>query len=397
MGGLFTRSRKKTIVSSTYEISGVRKLRKKNLMKIIDRYIFRELVAAFLLSISLLMSAFLTHQMLRFSRISSETGINFLVLIKLSPFIIPFFLVLAIPLSALIASTLIFSKLSTDHEITALRSAGVSVYRLLLPVSLFLIGAFLLGMFSSTTLQPMANRYLRLQSYETLKGQGNLGLQEGVFNNLFNLLIYVQKLKDGDTLDRVLISDRSSKESKIIIARRGRFLSDPSTENVYLRLENGRIHFGSEDKSSYQIATFSVYYLRLEATKSIERTRLFKEVWGMSLDDLKKRMEEMRIEGQEREYRKLLIEFHKKFSLPAVVLVLGVLGVPLGIKSRFSSRFAGFIVSIVIIFFYYIIDTGFEIVAVEGLINPVWGAWMPVIIFLLLAISATVKVSRERL
>lgn len=366
-------------------------------MKIIDKYIFRELVAAFLLSLSILMSAFLTHQMLRFSRISSETGISFLILIKLTPFIIPLFLVLAIPLSALIASTLTFSRLSTDHELTAMRSAGVSVYRLLPPVAFFLIVAFLFGMFSSTTLQPRANRYLRLQSYETLKGQGNLELQEGVFNNLFNLLIYFQKLKGGDTLEGVLISDRSSKESKIIIARRGRFLSDPSTENLYLRLEKGRIYFESEDRSSYQIATFSVYYLRLEATQSIEKTRLFKEVWGMSLDDLKKRLVEMKIEGKEREYRKLLIEFHKKFSLPAVVLVLGVLGVPLGIKSKFSSRFAGFIVSIAIIFFYYIIDTGFEIVAVEGLINPVWGAWMPVILFLLLAIYATVKVARERL
>jgi len=365
-------------------------------MKIIDRYILRELTASFLLSIALLMSVFLTHQVLRFSRISSEMGISFFALIELVPFIIPFFLVLAIPLSALIASNATFSRLSSDMETTALGSAGISLFRLLTPVAIFTVGTFLFGIISSMALQPMASRYLRQQSYETLKAQNHLGLQEGVFNTLFNYIIYVQKLRGEDTLEKLLISDRSSKEPKIIVADKGRFLSDPGTQNLYLKLERGKIYLESKDKSSYQVGTFSIYYLRLEPTQSIEKTRLFKEVWGMSLGDLKKRIEEMRIEGKMREYRRLSIEFYKRFSLPSVVLVLGFLGVPLGIKSRLSSKFAGFVVSIAIIFCYYIIDTGFEIVAIEGLINPAWGAWMPVIVLFLLTVSAIIMVSRER-
>lgn len=347
-----------------------------------------------MLSISLLMSAFLIQQILRLSRISADTGLNFLSLIQLAPFIIPLFLVLAIPLSVLISSTLTFSRLSTDHELTAMKSAGISVYRLLLPVIIFSILAFLVTLLSSTTLQPMANRYIRLQSGEILKNQQNLGIQEGVFNNLFNLLVYVQKLRGPDTFEGVLISDRSLDETRIITARQGRLLNDPSTENLFLRLNDGRIYFESKDKSKYQMASFSTYYMRIENTRSVEKIRLFKEVWGMSMEELRKRLEERKIEGKEREVRKLMIEFHKKFSLPAAVLVLGVLGVPVGIRSKFSRRFAGFILSILIILCYYITDTGFEIIAVEGIINPILAAWAPVGISLLLAIYAIINVSR---
>src|SRR3990172_9367262 len=151
--------------------------------KILDRYILRELTIAFILSIAVLLSAFLMQQMIKFSRLSAETGISFFGLVKFAPFIIPLFLVLAIPLSVLISSILTFSRLSTDSEITALRSGGVSVYRMLLPVFIFSVSAFLLALISSSVLQPMAHKYILVQSYNTLKGQQNLGLQEGVFNN----------------------------------------------------------------------------------------------------------------------------------------------------------------------------------------------------------------------
>src|SRR3990172_7593525 len=128
------------------------------MVKILDRYILRELTISFILSIAVLLSAFLMQQVIKFSRISSETGISFLLLVKLSVFIMPIFLVLAIPLSVLISSILTFSRLSTDHEITAMRSAGISLYRMLPPVLIFSLIAFLLALISAIVLQPMGNR-----------------------------------------------------------------------------------------------------------------------------------------------------------------------------------------------------------------------------------------------
>ena len=366
------------------------------MIKILDRYILRELAISFILSVAVLLSAFLMQQVIKFSRISSETGISFLLLVKFSIFIIPLFLVLAIPLSVLISSILTFSRLSTDHEITAMRSGGISVYRMLIPVFIFSITAFLLALISSSVLQPMGHRYIRIQAYETLNEQRNLGLQEGVFNNLFNLLVYVKKITSGDTLNNILISDRSANDSKIITARQGNILNDPATSNLFLKLQDGHIYFESSDKTKYQMVTFSTYFLRLESVKSIESVRLVKEKWGLSLAELKMKIKEKKEQGREREYRRVLMEYYKKFSLPAAALVLGLLGTPIGIMTRFSSKFAGFILSIVIVFSYYILDTGFEILAVEGFIHPVFGAWATVFISLMLAVVTIVLVTSER-
>lgn len=353
-------------------------------MKIIDRYIIRELFFSFTLSLSLLMSAFLTQQMLRFSRLSADSGISFLVLLKLAPYIIPVFLVLAIPLAMLLSSILTFARFSTDHEMTALKSAGISIYRILPPVFVFALFAFSLSLLSSTTLQPAANNRIKQETYEAMKNQKNLGLQEGVFNNLFNLLIYVKNIKGTYNLEGVLISDRSQKESRIITANHGKILNDPSTESLFLKLEDGHIHYESQDGSDFQIASFSTYYMKIESGKTIEGIRLFKKAWGMSIRELRKLIKARAPGTNERDYRRLFLEFHKKFSVPSAVLVLGILGVPIGIRSRFSSRFAGFIVSLAVIFLYYILDTGCEIVALEGIMNPVLAAWLPVLILIIL-------------
>src|SRR3972149_6754027 len=149
------------------------------MVKILDRYILRELTISFILSIAVLLSAFLMQQVIKFSRISSETGISFLLLAKFSIFIIPLFLVLAIPLSVLISSILTFSRLSTDHEVTAIRSGGISLHRMLLPVFVFSVTAFLLALLAKCVTQPNSH-----QAETNVKGVGdgcetNLGLQEG--------------------------------------------------------------------------------------------------------------------------------------------------------------------------------------------------------------------------
>ncbi|MDD5433970.1 MAG: LptF/LptG family permease [Nitrospira sp.] len=364
-------------------------------LKIIDTYIIKELFISFSLSLSLLMSAFLTQQMLKLSAISADSGVSFLLLIKIAPLIIPIFLVLAIPFAMLLSAILTFARFSTDRELAAFKSAGISVYRMLLPVIVFSTGAFLMSLISSTVLQPVANHQIKKETYEAMKNQQNLGLQKGVFNNLFNLLIYVKDIKDTYNLEGVLISDSSSKGSRIITANRGKFLNDPSTESLYLKLEDGRIHYEFPDRLTYQLATFSTYYLKIETSKSIGSLRLFKSSWGMSLKELKKLLNQNKKEGKEREYRGIMLEFQRKFSLPAAVLVLGILGVPIGIRSRFSSRFGGFILSLIVVFFYYILDTGSEILTMEGIINPGLAAWMPVIIFILLTLITLIRDSRD--
>ena len=314
-------------------------------------------------------------------------------LFKLIPFILPLFSVLAIPLSILIATILTFSRMSTDLEITSMKTAGLSLSNIIKPVFLFSCIIFSMALFSSLKLQPFASKYINNRSAEILHKYHTIRLEEGVFNNFYNLLVYINKIR-GSSLDGLFISQKTLQGQRIITAKEGKIIRDMRSGNMFIKLYTGNILMeNNPDTSNYEMIKFSTYLLRIENSfKATGGIKFFKETWGMGLKEIKERISLEKRRGEMRRYRKLLLEYYKRFSLPISVLILGILGVPLGIKTRFSSKMAGFLVSVLIIFCYYIIDTGFEIIAVEGKISPLIAAWSPNIIALGVTLFALSKV-----
>ncbi|MGH7274701.1 MAG: LptF/LptG family permease, partial [Nitrospiria bacterium] len=105
-------------------------------MKILDRYILKELLAPFFLSVAVLLFLLLTQQMLKMVELFIDKGVEPAALLKLFLYLLPSFLVLTLPIAVLIGSISAFNRLSADYEIIAFKSAGIGVYRLLKPVAL---------------------------------------------------------------------------------------------------------------------------------------------------------------------------------------------------------------------------------------------------------------------
>ncbi len=90
-----------------------------------------------------------------------------------------------------------------------------------------------------------------------------------------------------------------------------------------------------------------------------------------------------------------LTEIHKKFSIPFACFVFGVLGLGLGIRNRREGRSWGFVASLGVIFFYYVlIDIG-ESMAVNGRISPMLGMWAANMVLGAAAIVLLVRAARE--
>ncbi|MBI5043522.1 MAG: LptF/LptG family permease, partial [Nitrospirae bacterium] len=112
-------------------------------MKIIDRYIIKEVLPPFILSLFVFTFVLFMNQILKLTDLLINKGISLFVILELIAFILPSFLVLTIPVSTLTASILAFNRLSNDGEITAFKASGVSLYRMILPVSAY---AFIAGL-----------------------------------------------------------------------------------------------------------------------------------------------------------------------------------------------------------------------------------------------------------
>src|SRR3990167_5836279 len=123
-------------------------------LKIIDRYILKELAAPFLLGIFILTFLILTHQLLRMMELVIDKGVGLLSVGQIFLLLLPSFFLVTIPTATLLASVMTFNRLSSDNEIIALKSAGVGFYSLMRPVFLFATVAALLTLYMAMIAQP---------------------------------------------------------------------------------------------------------------------------------------------------------------------------------------------------------------------------------------------------
>ena len=80
------------------------------------------------------------------------------------------------------------------------------------------------------------------------------------------------------------------------------------------------------------------------------------------------------------------VDYHVKFSLPFSGLIFAIMGVPLGIRFSRGGKAPGIIISIVLVFLYYVLYSLFRSLGRGGLILPIASAWVPNILFALLGV-----------
>ncbi|XTZ19388.1 MAG: LptF/LptG family permease, partial [cyanobacterium endosymbiont of Rhopalodia fuxianensis] len=118
------------------------KLRKVNLglpgLSIMDRYLFMEILLPFLFGMGIFTSLGIAiGTLFDLVRRVTESGLLLTVALKILALKMPGFVVLAFPMAMLLAALMAYSRLSSDSELIAMRSLGVSIYRLVIPSVLF--------------------------------------------------------------------------------------------------------------------------------------------------------------------------------------------------------------------------------------------------------------------
>ncbi len=158
------------------------------------------------------------------------------------------------------------------------------------------------------------------------------------------------------------------------MAREGRVTADPDNLRVSVLLEDGSIQNITKEKNFRRI-DFKQYQINLDLTKFLTRKMAKKREREMSIAELKADI--ARRMKQNKDFNPQLVELHKKFALPFAALLLGFIGAPLGINTRASSRSAGFSLSILVIFLYYVLFRIGESLGELGKLPPILCLWMP--------------------
>ena len=349
-------------------------------MKLLDRAILKELAAVFALGLMVFTFVLLTNKILRLVELIVNKGVGVLTVCQLFLYILPYSLVVTIPMSVLLATLATYSRLGADGEILALRSAGVNLVRLIRPALWFGLASTLLTLTITIWILPFSNHAFKDLVFQMTRRQAAVGIQEGIFNaDLEGLILYVEHLDPQTSrLEGVFLVDtRNPAERRVIVARTGLFTSDPKNLRVGLNLSQGSIQLSPTDVTGrYRLLTFADYNLTFDLGRGLadpgQRSPGEQE---LTLAALRERALALRAQGQN--YHPPLVEFHKKLAIPLSCLLFILVGVPLGSRIRKGGRGLSLAISVGCALGYYMLIVGGEGLGNRGLVSEALAMWFP--------------------
>lgn len=440
-------------------------------MKKLDKLIIGAFLGPFVLTFVVVVFILLTQYLLKYLEDLVGKGLGFTVYTELIFYFSINMVPVAFPLAVLLSSLMTFGNLGEHHELTALKSSGISFVRMLSPLFFIVIGFTISAFYFNNTIVPKANLKAFSLLYDIRQKKPSLDFREGVFyDGLPGYRVKIsKKFPDGKTLKGVMIYDHRSGRGNTDLVMADSGIMQVFNQDKYLSLElfNGKSYSESSDdpnfnsekfirnnfkrsKMIFSLASFDLSRTKEELFSSNKLMKNIKEL-NNDIDSLKKEyiyvksniennikpfynyylipkskstislqdsaFKEVRkadsvvsendkllilnralnqarslkaftssyvdrMEFIDKETRVFQIEKYKKFTQSLAVLIMFLIGAPLGAIIKKGGFGVPVLISIVFFIVFYILSIMGEKWAKEGMIPIPYGMWAANILLL---------------
>src|SRR5579872_2512907 len=356
-------------------------------MRILTRYILREVTAHALIGVAIFTFVLFTRDLGHILELVVRASAPLPSVAEIFSFTIPLALTYTLPMSVLVGILIGLSRLAADSEITAMRASGMGVWSFLRVLSIFVIAAWLLALANGLYIAPRSLAALG-HLEDRLKGsQVSFEVQPRVFYEGFpKVVLYVQDVKSaqGAALWKgVFMADLTDASNpRITLAKEGIVVSE-GQDRLHLHLIDGSAHeTDPKDASHYQISTFEQTDIPIDLPSTENKPD--ESIPAALIDTGALREKAGRTDPVSARW--YLIEFHRRFALPTACLVLALVGIPLGLSSKKSGKSGGFVLTILLVFAYYVVSLIGVSFARQGRVSPWFGAWLADLAFFALGL-----------
>jgi len=368
------------------------------LMSITNRYILKEMLPPFCINVLVFSFLFIMTRMVEITNWVVNYNLNLWSVLELIGYMMPWFLMFICPMSVMMATLLTFLRMSSDNEIVALKSCGLSIYGLLPPVLLAGAAGCLLTGWITLYAVPLAKTGLEDMAIKVASSNIDIGLKERTFNDAFkNVMLYVNRidLKDRKLIDVFIEDKRRQDVISTVVAPEGRLYSEPEKLMYHLVLFNGTIHQTNRKDHSANSISFNTYQLSLGLEKELSGgKKRYKRRQEMSTTELRQYIAD-RPEKDE-DYYDAQIILHRRFAIPVACLALSLVAFPLGIQTKTAKRSYGLILCLFFFLLYYLMLTAGYAFGENGAYPPVIGMWLPNVVMGGLGLYFLFQTGRER-
>lgn len=337
------------------------------MLRTIDRYVIREIIPPFLLSLLIFTFILEIPPVMRHLETLVAKGVTWQIALQIILTLIPQALGVTIPMALLTGILIGLGRLSSDRETVALLACGVSPYRLLRPVLLLALLAAGATLYVLMEAIPNANQAFNRIAFAIITKRVEEDIQPRVFFEDFPgwVLYSRDEAPGGAGWKDVLVADTTNpKSTKLFLASTGRLYLAPDMSRVDLILTDGT-QYATGNPGETTIGRFEGnLILGLDPKTVFPRMELPRGVTEKTIVELGQTIEEKRLQQQAfnaagqvftMSPHPEILGIHQKFSLPAACLVFALIGLALGLTVARDGKMAGFVVGTAVIFAYYIV------------------------------------------
>jgi lipopolysaccharide export system permease protein len=345
-------------------------------VKRLDRYLIGEILGPFIFGI-VAFTAIVSGTSIIFQLVSTAItyGFGLASAIQLFLYNVPAVVSVTLPMAILLATILVMGRLSADLEIVALRSAGVSLYRILMPIFSVGLVVSLINLMFNEVVVPQANYHSEVLINRLKKT--NVPIQENVNLTQYDdqrrplRIINVQKVEDTTVHDITIAEYDSGRLSRIIQADSGYF----DSKIIGWVFEQGVMHVLLPDLAQeLLVVNFEKEIINL-GVNILDFSTVEKSHSEMNTVELDAYIQKESQLGKP--VNDLQVQYYLKFALPFACLIFTLLGAAVSFQPHRRSSAMGMGLSIVIILIYYIVYSMGLALGINAVVPPWLAAWLP--------------------
>lgn len=361
-------------------------------MKIIDRYFLRQFLVTGLFALFAIIIIFIVIDMMENLDDFLDKSAGIEIVSRYYFYFIPEIVKLMIPVALLLSALFTTGRMSTFNELTALKSSGVSLYRLMTPLLIlsFIISAG--SIYFNGWIVPEANKKKfnlerqYLQKHLEYVARDNILLQDSRTRILS--IGYLDETQNGAT--RVSIQDFSDTNLTIIVGRYdATHMQWDSTTGEWTLFNGTHRRFTAEGEILERFGVLNIGKLHFNPEDIRKKQEKPDE---MSYPDLAEFIENQQRTGQN--VSRWLVDFYGKVSFPFASVIVVLFGVPFSSVKRRSGLGVEFGIAVAISFVYMIFMKVSQAFGYNGYLDPLLTAWLANILFFIAGVVNLMRVPK---
>ena len=354
-------------------------------IRILDRYIFREVILAFIFAIFAFTAVFIgSGSLFRIARYITDYGASLGAVVKIFVYGLPKIIMWTFPMSMLLATLLTFGRLSSSSEITAMKSCGIAFSRIAAPAIAIGFVVSVVAIWFNEYVVPWANTaynnvlYFEIQKNTEMKSQEHIILKE-LQENEMRRLVYARVFDAQNNRLEGVTMQEFDENGKIIHVENAESAEWQANQWV---MHKGIIYDISDDERMHLMRFESqILPINMSPTQIVREQKKPEE---LTMKELKAQIKIM--QSQYVDTSKLETELYQRITVPMASLIFALVGVPLGLQPTRNASSMGFAMSVIIIFLYYAVMTLANALGRGNVLPPAYAVWIPNIIGLVAGI-----------